>query len=63
MQRVGLALPYPTRGLAVDGDEVGLRLTQAVHPGREAFGKAACGQRIHLVVQGIVGRNAMGKRP
>lgn len=65
MQRVGLALPCPPRRLAVDGDDVGFAVAQRLHPGGEAVGKQRRRQRVHHVVERVVGGDAVleGQQP
>lgn len=47
-----------TRGLAVDRDQVGLRLAQAFHPGREAALEQIRIERREHVAEGIMARHA-----
>ena len=54
---LGLGVAAPG-GLAVDGDEVGLGLAQAVDPGGEAGLEEVGVERVDDVVQGVVRRQA-----
>ncbi len=62
MQRVVFATPCPTRGLAVDGNDVGFVLAQALDPGGEAGAEEVGVERIDDVVERVVRRDAVAER-
>jgi hypothetical protein len=45
-----------SRGLAVNGDDAGIAVPQRFHPGRETVLEEVTVERIHLVIERIVGR-------
>jgi hypothetical protein len=62
VQRIAALRLAPPRGLAVDRNDVGRLLAQALHPGREALGEEARGQRVHHVVERVVRGDAAFER-
>ena len=61
VQRMSLAPMGTPGGFAVDGDDVGLALAQALHPGRETRREGLRRKGVHHVRQGVVRGNAPRK--